>query len=275
MSDQLLIVAALNGTRSREACPAVPSTAQDLAAEARRAVEAGAGMVAVHARSADGAPAFDLIVDDIVAAIRAAVDVPICLSTQRPRQTSLGTVTALFGVLRDLPDVGIVNVRPPEPDLPAHREEARQILEALDDAGVQPAPVASGLDAIGDLGILNDDALFGRAPFLLLALGAAASDDPEVAAGSPHNALRLIDHARSVLSGLPVVAGGRDGASPVVQAVAAAAGAHVRCGLEDAVLRPDGTPARSSAERVEYTVRLGQSLGRVPMAPDEARRLLR
>jgi 3-keto-5-aminohexanoate cleavage enzyme len=273
--DELLIVAALNGTRSREQCPKVPLTPAEVAAEARRAVDAGAGMVAVHARKPDGAPAFDLVVDDLIAAIRAEVDVPIALSTQRSRQTSLGTVTALLGVLRDLPDVGIVHVRAPEPDLPAHREEARQIIEALDDATVRPAPVAGSLDAIGDLVALDADALLGRAPFLLLALGASSSDSPDLAAGTPRNALGLIEAAASSLAQLPVVASGRDEASPIVQAVAAAAGAHVRVGLEDAIALPDGTPASSSAQLVEHAVRLGAALGRAPMPPDDARRLLR
>jgi uncharacterized protein (DUF849 family) len=273
--DELLIVAALNGTRSREQCPKVPLTPAEVAAEARRAVDAGAGMVAVHARKPDGAPAFDLVVDDLIAAIRAEVDVPIALSTQRSRQTSLGTVTALLGVLRDLPDVGIVHVRAPEPDLPAHREEARQIIEALDDATVRPAPVAGSLDAIGDLVALDADALLGRAPFLLLALGASSSDSPDLAAGTPRNALGLIEAAASSLAQLPVVASGRDEASPIVQAVAAAAGAHVRVGLEDAIALPDGTPASSSAQLVEHAVRLGAALGRAPLPPDDARRLLR
>lgn len=269
MSDALLIVAVLNGARTRAECPTLPVSPEELAAEARRAVDAGAGMVAVQA------PAFDLVVDDVVAAIRAAVDAPVCLSTQRARQTSLGTVTALFDILRDVPDLGAVHVRPPAPDLPAHREEARQILEALDRAGVRPAPAAGGLDAIGDLEVLNDDSLLGRAPFLSLVLGAPASSDPDVAAGTPLNALRLVDHARSVLAGLPIVAGARDGASAPVQAAAAAAGAHVRAGLEDSVVLPDGTAATSSAQLVERAVRLGEALGRPPMGPDDARLLIR
>ena len=275
MSEPLLIVAALNGTRSTEDCPKVPLTPQDLAAEARRSVEAGAGMVHVHARKPDGAASFDFVIDDIVAAIRGAVDVPISISTQRARQTSLGTVTALFGVLRDLPDVGAVHVRAPEADLPAHREEARQILEALEQADVRPAPVAGSLDAIGDLQALYHDQLLGRAPFLLLTLAGPTSESSDLAAGTPQNTLHLIDAVHSSLAGLPIVASGRDAASPIVQAVAAAAGEHIRTGFEDAITLPDGALASSNAQLVEHAVRLGAALGRAPMAPDEARRLLR
>ena len=275
MSDAILVVAALNGTRTREECPKLPLAPDELAAEARRAVDAGAGMVHVHARKADGAPSFDFVVDDIIAAIRGAVDVPISLSTQRAPQTSLGTVTALFRVLSDLPDVAAVHVRPPEPDAPAHREEARQILEALDEADVRPVPVAGSLDALGDLEALYADSLLGRAPFALLQLGAATSASSDVAAGTPQNVVRLLDAARESLQGMPVVASGRDGASPTVQAVAAAAGAHIRAGLGDSAALPDGAPASSSAQLVEHAVRLASALGRAPMPPDEARRLLR
>ena len=269
MTDPILVVAALNGTRSAEECPKVPQTPKDLAAEAKRSVDAGAGLVHVHA------PAFDFVIDEIVAAIRGAVDVPISLSTQRPQSTSLGTVTALFRVLSDLPDVGAVHVRPPEPDLPAHREEARQILEALEEADVRPAPVAGSLDALGDLEALYADSLLGRAPFALLQLGRATSESSDVAAGTPQNALRLIDAASETLAGLPIVASGRDEASPVVQAVAAAAGAHIRAGLEDSATLPDGSPASSSAQLVEHAVRLAAALGRAPLSPEDARRLLR
>ena len=111
LSDSMLIVAALNGTRSRLECPKVPLTAEDLATEAKRAVEAGAGLVHVHARKKDGLPAFDLFIEDVVKAIRGKVDVPISISTQRTRSISLGTVTAIFDVLRELPDLATVGVR--------------------------------------------------------------------------------------------------------------------------------------------------------------------
>ncbi len=275
MTDSLLIVAALNGMRQREDCPKVPLTPAELAAEARRAVDAGAGMIHVHARNADGAATFDLIIDDLVAELRGAVDVPISLSTLRPRTTSLGTVTALVGVLRDLPEIASVHVRSADPEQPAHREEARQIIQALDDAGVRPAPVASSLDGLGDLEALSDDAVLGRAPFVTIALGAERSDAPDLMAGTPDNVLRMMMAAKSALAQLPILVAGLDGASPAVQAVGAAAGAHIRVGFEDAITLPDGTPASSNAQLVEHAVRLGAALGRSPMAADDVRRLLR
>ena len=118
IGDSMLIVAALNGMRSRAEAPAVPYLADELAAEAKRAVDAGAGIVHLHARKEDGSPAFDLVYDEIIGHIRALVgDVPVSITTQRPRQTSLGTVTALFDFLREPPDLAAVNVSPPAPGL--------------------------------------------------------------------------------------------------------------------------------------------------------------
>src|SRR6188472_2772122 len=174
MADPILIIAALNGARDRKVAKKLPYTPAEIAKEAKRAVEAGAGVVHVHARRDDGGSAFDLTFDEIVTAIRALVDVPISITTQRTRQTSLGTITALFDVLRELPELATVNVQPPAPDLPAHREEARQILEACERAGVSPTPVIGEFDAVGDVEALYEDGLLAHAPWLQLALGPAS-----------------------------------------------------------------------------------------------------
>jgi uncharacterized protein (DUF849 family) len=271
----MLIVAALNGTRSRLECPKVPLTADELAAEAKRAVDAGAGLVHVHARKKDGLPAFDLFIEDVVRAIRKTTDVPISVSTQRTRSTSLGTVTALFDVLRELPDLATVGVRPAEADLPAHREEARQILEACERAGVRPEPVAIGVDSLGDFETLYNDSLLSKARYIVAELGPSDGRGSDRMAGTPHNVLRLADACRATFSRFDVVMSGQDEASPIAQAVAAAAGHHVRCGFQDAATMPDGSTAGSNAELVEMATRLAEAVGRHPMEPDEVRALLR
>jgi uncharacterized protein (DUF849 family) len=267
----MLIVAALNGMRSRLEVPNVPFTAEELALEAKRAVDAGAGVVHVHARKKDGMPAFDLSWDDIVAAIRAKVDVPISITTQRTRATSLGTITALFDVLRTLPDLATVGVRSTETDLPAHREEGRQILEACDRAGVRPEPIVIGVDSLGDFEVLYNDSLLAKAPYVIVELGPTDGSGSDRMAGTPHNVLRMIDASKSTFGRFDVVLSGEHEASPIVQAVAAAAGAHVRVGFQDQTSLPDGSEVTSNAQLVENAVRLAEAVGRHPMAPDEVR----
>jgi uncharacterized protein (DUF849 family) len=275
VNDAMLIVAALNGMRSRLECPSLPLTVDEIAAEAKRAVDAGAGVVHVHARKKDGLPAFDFSFDDIVAAIRAKVDVPISITTQRTRATSLGTITALFDVLRTPPDMATVAVRATEVDLPAHREEARQILEALDRAGVRPEPVVIGVDSLGDHEVLYNDSLLARAPYVIVELGPSDGRGSDRMAGTPHNVLRMADASKSTFSRFPVVMSGQDESSAIVQAVAAAAGSHVRCGFQDSATLPDGSECTSNAQLVEIAVRLAHAVGRTPMEPADFRSRLR
>jgi uncharacterized protein (DUF849 family) len=275
VSDPILIVCALNGNRDRKVCKTVPFTADELAEEARRAVEAGAGLVHVHARREDGTPAFDLTFDDLVSAIRSAVDVPISITTQRTRQTSLGTITALFDVLRDLPELATVNVRPLAPELPAHREEARQILDALERASVAPEPVVVDMESIGDVEALYEDGLLSHAPWLHVALGGPQNDGNGGIAGTPRNLMRVVEGLSGTLGQLRWVAHGLGQATPAVCATAAALGGHVRVGLEDTPLLPDGSKARSNAELVELAVALADALGREPLEPSDVRALLR
>ena len=277
MSDPILIIAALNGTRERKIAKSVPYTADELAKEAKRAVDAGAGVVHIHARKADGTATFDLTFDDVVAAIRKTVDVPISITTQRFRQTSLGTVTALFDVLRDLPELATVNVTQQSPESPAHREEARQILEACERAKVRPEPGINSLEAIADVEALYGDGLLAQAPWMNLELGGpAALNDEYKLAGTPRNLVRLVDAiAGGGLAAQRWVAHGEGLATAGVCATAAALGGHIRVGLEDTALLPDGTPAQSNAELVELAVALADSLGREPMEPADVRQMLR
>ncbi len=278
MSEPILIVAALNGLRSRLECPKVPYSPDEIAGEAKRAVDAGASIVHVHARRDDGSPAFDFVYDEIVQYIRMAVgdEVLVSVTTQRSRQTSLGTVTALFGVLRDPPDLATVNVRPLAAELPAHREEARQILEALDKAQVAPEPTVFGVDGLGDLEVLYNDSLLSRAPYMIVRLGGSqGATGGGLAPGTPKSMLRLVEATQEQFSQFPVVLTAEDEANPIAVAIGAASGTHVRVGFEDAATLPDGREATSNGQLVELAVRVAESVGRQVMSPADARALLR
>ncbi|HKU37505.1 MAG TPA: 3-keto-5-aminohexanoate cleavage protein, partial [Polyangiales bacterium] len=57
--DLCVITCALTGVLANRAqCPAVPYTPVEIAEEARRAYEAGAAVVHIHARNDDGSPTF-------------------------------------------------------------------------------------------------------------------------------------------------------------------------------------------------------------------------
>ena len=178
-------------------------------------------------------------------------------------------------MLSELPDLATVNLAPVAAALPAHREEARQILEALDGAGVHPEPVVPSLEALADLAALYEDGLLAHAPWLHFALGGRPAEAEHGLAGTPKNLLRLTEGLEGSASKLRWIAHALGSASPAVCATSAAIGGWIRVGLEDTPLLPDGTVARSNAELVELAVALADALGREPVEPSEARRLLR
>jgi len=273
MSEPIVIVAALNGRRDRSVAKKLPYAADELAKEARRAVDAGASVVHVQARRGDGALAYDLTYDDVIAAIRAEVDVPVSIPCQRVRQTSLGTVVALFKALRELPDIATVPVRPLGPELPAHREEARQLLAACEAAGVAPAAVIVDIESVADVEALLGDGLLAGSPWVELALGAPSAEHGT--AGTPRNLMRLHDALSSALGAMRWLAYAEGSATAPVCATAAALGGSIRVGLEDTPLLPDGSKAGSTAELVELAAGLADAVGREVMEPAEVRRLLR
>ena len=59
-SDKVILSCALTGAvTTKKHCPAIPYTPVEIAEEARRAYEAGAAVVHIHARTDDGAPTWD------------------------------------------------------------------------------------------------------------------------------------------------------------------------------------------------------------------------
>ena len=74
--DPAIVVCSISGAvASREQCPAIPYTPEEYAAEAKRAVDEGATMIHIHARTPEGVPSFE--VEDfraITEAITGAVD---------------------------------------------------------------------------------------------------------------------------------------------------------------------------------------------------------
>src|SRR5512138_394053 len=60
MSDKVIVTCALTGVlANRDQCPWVPYTPAEIAEEARRAYDAGAAVVHIHARTDEGGPTFD------------------------------------------------------------------------------------------------------------------------------------------------------------------------------------------------------------------------
>lgn len=251
MSTPVLIEAALNG---RAAAPA-PWTPEEAAEEGRRAVEAGAAMVHVHGRTSDGAQSSD---PEWYARFRERFDatcpgVPVSY-TSRVAPSLLDDVAAWDPA----PAVCSVNY--------AHDEDPwRELLDVLERRGIAiEAGVADEamIDAVGDHPLTVSH-------FVILV---EAADPSRAAAAARYLELRA--HTAVACPGVPIVAHGYGDATWGIVGAALAAGDHVRVGLEDAKMLPDGREIRSNADLVENAVRIAEALGRTPIGPEAVATLL-
>lgn len=234
-----LLKAALNGGRQPGSHPALPTTPDAFAEDARRVVQAGAGAIHVHVRdfaANESVRAED--VERVVTALRAAVpDTPIGVSTH-------------FGIVGDaeqrhtlvtewtvLPDFASVNFNEPG---------AVSLAELLMDKGVG---VEAGLfDAAAAATCVGS----GLAPDCLRLM-------MEPRGGDFQNAVQNVEEMEAVLDAAEVdrprlLHGFRATAWLLIE-LAAQRGYDTRAGLEDTFELADGTTARDNTQIVTEAAR--------------------
>ncbi|MDQ3957057.1 MAG: 3-keto-5-aminohexanoate cleavage protein [Actinomycetota bacterium] len=279
-ADDCVVTCALSGVAAnRDQCPAIPYTPEEYAAEARRARDAGASVVHIHARFPDGRPSYRIQeYRDITAAIlEAAPDLIINFSTGAVGiaiEERVHQITALRPELGAL-NMGSMNY--------AKYSRARKslifdfvfanpfsdiiyLVEQMTSAGVKPECECFDTGHVGnvmpllDMGLLRPPVQFS----LIVGVLGGAPADP-----------RTLAHMVSLLperSTWEVIAISRKQWALV--AAAASLGGNVRVGLEDNFYLPSGAMATSNGELVEAAARAVELSGRSVAGPSRARRLL-
>jgi 3-keto-5-aminohexanoate cleavage enzyme len=269
VNDDLIITVAPCGAETmRSHSPAVPFTPEEIAGEARRAYDAGARMVHVHARLDDGTPTQDAgRYRETVAAIRErAPELIVQVSTGG----AIGmTAEERLGSLAAGPEMasltcGTVNFGKGifENPAPLMLEFARAQLGA----GVKPELEIFDAGHLDNARWLADKAPLPGPLHYDLVLGV-----PGGLAGTPANVALL---AGRLPAGATWSATGIGASFLPVVTTALAMGGHVRCGLEDQVEVEPGVPAASNADLVARVVAIAALLGRAPAGPARARELL-
>jgi uncharacterized protein (DUF849 family) len=236
----MLIQAALNGGRSRAEHPAVPLTADEIGADARRVAGAGAGAVHVHPRDGRGTETLDpRWCDAAVEAIRAAAPgLPVGLTTGAWIGPDPSRRLQLIAGWRSGPDFASVNLS---------EEDALEVCGVLASMGVG---IEAGLVDGADAERLVASGWAERCVRILLE--PQGTDDDDAAA----NAAAM----EGVLAGAgvapPRLWHGDGAATWAVVRAGLAAGADVRVGLEDVLTLPEGSPADGNAALVAGVVRL-------------------
>lgn len=280
MPDKVIISAALTGViATRKQSPYIPYTADEIGEEARRAVEAGAAIVHIHARQDNGMPAFDVeSYAKIDAAVKAACpDVVINYSTGAigiDRETRIHQVTALK------PDMAALNMGSMNYAIYSRKaktfyhdhvfanpfSDIQFFLEAMNEAGTRPEMECFDTGHINnarpliDLGILQPPYQFS---LIMGVLGGIPASTKNLV----HQVDQLPDNSFWQVIGI--------GAKQWKWVAAALTmGGNVRVGLEDNLYLPDGSVAKSNGESVAQAVELARLLGVEPASVAEAREIL-
>ena len=282
LSDPVILTNSISGAvANRDQCPAIPYTPEEYAAEARRAVEEGAAMIHIHARTPEGVPSYET--EDfraITEAIKAAVD-DVNYSTG-----ALGVpIEKRLAYLRELrPDVAAHNMgsmnyakysrRRKEFVFQAVFENSFEtnttFVETMNELGIRPEHECFDSGHLANLDPLIDMGLLTEPLQVSCVMGVTGGIRPT---------------ARNLAHMAGEVPGGPDGSSNwgligisrdqwTLISAALALGGNVRVGLEDNFYLPSGEMARSNGELVAQARVMTEAAGRRVASVAEARELL-
>ena len=279
MKSPVIISAALTGVlATREQCPAIPYTPKEIADEAKRAADAGAAIVHIHARTPEGGP--DWSVDtfaEILAEVRTRTDVIVNFSTGAvgvPAEERVAHIRELR------PDIGALNMGSMNYAIYSEKKKTfyhdhvfanpfkdiRFFLEAMNGAGVRPelecfdtGHIANTAPLI-DLGVLRPPYQFS------LIMG--------VLGGVPGTTRHLVNQVDTLPSGSHWQVIGIGLNQWRLVGAALAMGGNVRVGLEDNFYVDEGKMAKSNADLVEKAARLARDVGREVASAEQARQIL-
>ena len=279
MSEAVVITAALTGVlATREQCPAIPYTPVEIAEEAKRAAEAGASIVHIHARNPEGGPEWRVeTFAEILSEVRARSDVIVNFSTGAigipPEQR--------IAHIRDLrPEIGALNLGSMNYAIYSAKKKAfyhdhvfanpfkdiQFFLEAMNSAGVRPELECFDTGHIANTAPLIDMGVLKPPYQFSLIMG--------VLGGIPGTTRHLTNQVDTLPpeSHWQVIGIGLNQWALVAAAIAM--GGNARVGLEDNFYVEEGKMAKSNGDLVQKAARLAHDLGRDVATVDQARKIL-
>jgi uncharacterized protein (DUF849 family) len=270
MAGTLITVAPTGAETAKSDVPNLPTTLDELVAEAKACEAAGAALIHVHVRDAEHRPTLDVArLRDTVQALRAETGLVVQLSTGGSVHDPLESRVAVLDAAPDSCSLtcGTTNFG--------------------DDVFLNPWPFMVDLyERARDRQIVPEFELFelGHVHALRRLVDTC---------GLPWGGRVHCDFVLGVPGGLPgtvqaLVAGvaalpaevtswsatGLGRAHLPIAAATLALGGHLRVGMEDTLTYAKGRPVRSNVELVERAARLATELQRPPLSPAEGRALL-
>jgi 3-keto-5-aminohexanoate cleavage enzyme len=280
MDDPCIITCAVSGAvANKEQCPGIPYTPEEYAKEVRRARDAGATMVHIHAREPNGTPTVKV---EHYRAITQAVlaETPDIIINYSTGWVGLPMAERVAHITELKPEIGALNMGSMNYArysskrkafvfnfvFENHFDDIVFLLERMKEAGVKPECECfdvGHVESVGplvDLGVLTPPIQFSLIHGVLGGIQATA---------------RNLAHMSSVVpqgSTWGVIAVSREQWTMV--GASAALGGNVRVGFEDNFYLPSGEMASSNGDVVEAAASIVRLQGRRVAEPSEARVLL-
>jgi uncharacterized protein (DUF849 family) len=296
--DKFIVTAALTGAiHTPTMSPYLPITPDEIAADARRASEAGAAAVHVHARDPEtGQPSADsALFGEILSKIRSNCDAVICpttgggsgmsaeqrvsvVKTYSPELASLNAGSLNFALHPILDKIKEFK-HDWEPEFLSTSEDhifpntfktLREFSQFFDEENTKPEFEVYDVGMLNNLAFLVSHAKIQKPIYLQFVLGILGGLPATV-----NNLVFLHNSAKEILGDnfvWSVCAAGR--AQFTMCNAALLMGGFTRVGLEDNLYLEKGVMAKSSGEQVEKIVRIAREHGMEPATADEAREIL-
>jgi len=277
---KVVITCALTGVlANRQQCPWVPYTPQEIADEAKRAYDAGASVVHIHARDPEsGGPSYDPKVYGAIAdEIKKRCPIILNFSTGA---LGISTEQKFAPVAHVRPEIAALNMG--SMNYAKYSEKRKDfvfdmvfqnpfgeiisLIKSMNEIGVKPelecfdTGHTNSIDPLLDMGILKPPLQFS---FILGVLG-----------GVPATTDALSFQAKQVPAGSTWEVIGISLVQWRLLAAALSLGGNIRVGLEDNFYLSLGVMAKSNGDLVEKAARMARDTGREVANVEEARKIL-
>ncbi len=277
--DLCVVTCAVTGVlANRKQCQYIPYTPVEIAEEAKRAYDAGASVLHIHARNDDGSPTFS---PATFAKIKDEIEKRCPILLNFSSGTILDDVTEQCAYIKECrPHIAALNMGTMNYSkyssskksfvfdmvFPNTYSKIIKLLEAMNEAGVKPelecfdTGHTNGIWPLLEMGILKKPLQFS---FIVNVLGGIP---PLV------ESLQLQTKIMPAGSEWEVIGISKCGWRMI--AAAAVLGGNVRAGLEDNLYLPNGDMAKSNGELIEVAVRQVRDVGRKVATVEEAKKIL-
>jgi uncharacterized protein (DUF849 family) len=277
--DVCVITCAVTGVlANRKQCAGIPYTPVEIAEECKRAYDAGAAVVHIHARQDDGTPTFD---PKVFARIKDEVEKRCPILLNFSTGTIMDDVTEQATYIKECrPHIAALNMGTMNYSKYSENRKAFvfdmvfsntyakiiKLLEAMNEAGVKPelecfdTGHTHGIWPLLDMGVLKKPLQFS---FIVNVLGGIP---PLV------ESLQLQTKIMPPGSEWEVIGISKCGWRMIGAALAL--GGNIRAGLEDNLYLPNGEMATSNGQLVEVAARMCRDVGRTPATVEQAKQIL-